>query len=71
MTAPRIPDATPPPLAGVMGIFGESFQGIPPLDLPGVGGLSVGSGYGSLPSAVGLGMASAGTIVRAISMGAA
>jgi len=70
VTDPSMPEATPPPLAGVMGIFGESFQGIPPLALPGLGGLNVGSGVGSLPRLAEAGFASGGWIVRAVSSGA-
>jgi len=70
VAAPRMPEATPPPLLGVMGIFGESFQGMPPLDLPGAGGLRVGSGVGSLPRLPTAGFASGGRIVRAVSSGA-
>jgi hypothetical protein len=70
VTAPSMPDATPPPLLGVMGIFGESFQGIPPLALPAAGGLKVGSGVGSLPRLPETGFASGGRMVRAVSSGA-
>jgi len=71
VTEPSVPDATPPPLwVGVMGIFGESFQGIPPFCFPAEGGLNVGSGVGSLPRLPAFGLRSGGSIVRAVSSGA-
>jgi len=70
VTEPSMPEATPPPLVGVMGILGESFQGIPPLPLPAAGGLNVGRGVGSLPRLAGAGFVSGGWMVRAVSSGA-
>jgi hypothetical protein len=76
---PMTPEAVAPPFcndgaaAVDAGIFGESFQGIPPFCrgmLDAVDPPSVGGGVGSLPAPCPIAVLSGGSMVRAVSSGA-